>query len=462
MPSLGADMDAGRVIEWLVKPGDRVKRGSIVAVVETDKANIEIECFSAGVIDEIVVPEGTKVPVGTVLASIRGDEGAAGHEPAAPAVPPAKPAEAAVVGAPEAVGAPTPLIRQLAKRSGVDLASIAGTGPHGTITRADVEAAASAAEAAPLALAAPAAPVVTPPPPSPGPSARKRVSPLAARAARELGIDLARVTGTGPDGAITRADVERATRAGAPSPSGPPAGVPSEPPPPSAGPRPAEDKQLAMRRAIGHLMARSKREIPHYYLESHIDVSAMLAWLQAANEERTVTRRLLPAALLLKAVALACTEVPDMNGFWIDDGFVPGDGIHLGVAISLRQGGLIAPAIHDADRMTVDELMDGLKDLVKRTRAGTLRSSEMSDPTITVTNLGEQGAERVDGVIYPPQVALVGFGSVAERPWAEGGMLGVRPVVVATLAADHRASDGHRGGVFLAAIERWLQKPEAL
>jgi pyruvate dehydrogenase E2 component (dihydrolipoamide acetyltransferase) len=151
-----------------------------------------------------------------------------------------------------------------------------------------------------------------------------------------------------------------------------------------------------------------------------------------------------------------------MNGFWVDGAFKPSEAVHVGVAISLRQGGLIAPAIHDVDKKGLDEIMVNLQDLVKRVRAGVLRSSEIADATITVTSLGEQGVETVFGIIYPPQVALVGFGQITERPWAANGMLGARPVMMATLAADHRASDGHRGGLFLATIERLLQEPEKL
>jgi pyruvate dehydrogenase E2 component (dihydrolipoamide acetyltransferase) len=207
---------------------------------------------------------------------------------------------------------------------------------------------------------------------------------------------------------------------------------------------------------------RSKREIPHYYLGTQIDLRRALEWLERENAARTVTDRLLPAALLLKAVALAVHEVPEMNGFMAGEEFAPSQAVHLGVAISLRQGGLIAPAIHDAGRLGLGELMRALRDLVSRARAGKLRGSEMSDPTITVTNLGDQGVDTVYGVIYPPQVALVGFGKIAERPWAAGGMVGARPTVAATLAADHRVSDGHRGGLFLAAVDRLLQHPEAL
>ncbi|MCC6554296.1 MAG: 2-oxo acid dehydrogenase subunit E2, partial [Polyangiaceae bacterium] len=221
-------------------------------------------------------------------------------------------------------------------------------------------------------------------------------------------------------------------------------------------------RALAMRRAIAAAMARSKREIPHYYLATDVDMSRAQAWLTAENLRRPVSERLLLAVLQLKAVALALREVPELNGFWVDGALRPSAAVHLGVAISLRRGGLVAPAIHDVDGKPLGALMAELGDLTRRARAGTLRSSEMADPTITVTNLGDQGAMLVHGVIYPPQVALVGLGKVTERPWAAGGMLGARPVLTATLSADHRASDGHRGSLFLDALSRWLQEPEKL
>ena len=217
-----------------------------------------------------------------------------------------------------------------------------------------------------------------------------------------------------------------------------------------------------MRAAIAALMARSKREIPHYYLQTEIDLTRALGWLHEENLSRPVAERLLPSALLLSAVAHAVVEMPQLNGFWVGGAFRPADGVHLGVAISLRGGGLIAPALHHADRKSLDELMAGVRDLVGRARTGRLRGSEMSDPTITVTNLGERGVDLVHGVIYPPQVALVGFGGVRERPWASDGMLGVRPTVIATLAADHRASDGHTGSRLLTLIDHRLQEPEQL
>jgi pyruvate dehydrogenase E2 component (dihydrolipoamide acetyltransferase) len=175
-----------------------------------------------------------------------------------------------------------------------------------------------------------------------------------------------------------------------------------------------------------------------------------------------VADRLLYGVLLLKAAALTLREVPELNAFWQDGRLIIQPSIHLGVAVSLRGGGLIAPALHDVDRKSLSDLMRELRDLVTRVRADGLKSSELADPTITVTSLGERGVEAVYGVIYPPQVALVGFGKLVERPWCVGGQIVARPLITATLAGDHRATDGHRGGVFLAAVDRLLQEPEKL
>ncbi|MCS6780970.1 MAG: 2-oxo acid dehydrogenase subunit E2, partial [Geminicoccaceae bacterium] len=286
------------------------------------------------------------------------------------------------------------------------------------------------------------------------------------------GVPLERIHGTGPEGAVTVADVEAAARgAAAEPPTPPPAPAEAAPAAAEAAPPPAAAKPAArrgfdpaeMRKAIAAAMSRSKREIPHYYLESTVEMRRALAFLEAVNRERPPPERLLPATLLLKATALALREVPELNGFWLEGGFRPGPGIHPGWAIALRGGGLIAPAIRDADRLALPELMARLRDLVARARSGGLKSSELGDATVTITSLGERGAEAVFPVIYPPQVAMVGFGRITTRPWVdeEGGLV-ARPLVRVSLAADHRASDGHLGSRLLAAIEELLQKPEQL
>ncbi len=396
MPSLGADMQFGTVVEWRVKPGDAVKHGDVVAAVETEKGVIEVEIFESGVIETLVVQAGQKVPVGATLAVLSGDGKRVEAEPARPA---------AISPAP---------IAPVKEDTAPSKISIAPPGEQ---------------------------------------PARLRVSPLARKRARELGVDLSGMVGTAGDGSISLADVERAAER-----------VSSEVAPTISAPplTPRGLDLVAMRRVIAVAMARSKREIPHYYLATTIDMRRALDWLGAENDKRPVTKRLLYSALLIRAVALALRTTPELNGFWIDDAFKAGDGIHVGVAISLRQGGLVNPAIHDVDKKNLDEVMESMLDLVNRARTGHLRSSELSDGTMTVTNLGEQGVQSVFGVIYPPQVALVGFGKITERPVAANGIVGVRSVLDATLSADHRVSDGHRGGRFLITVDRLLQEPEKL
>lgn len=333
LPSLGADMTEGKLLAWHVQPGDSVKRGQVVAVVDTSKAAIDVEIWQDGVVQELLVPVGDKVPVGTVLATLR----APGE---APTVAPAMPKEPATPPATQGDQASTGAVRTV---------------------------------------------------------------------------------------------------------------VPAAP-----------DRQKDMRRAIAAAMSRSKREIPHYYLAETIPMSRALDWLQQRNEGLPISGRILPAALLLKAVALALKRTPELNGFYLDGQFQPSAVVHAGVAIALRGGGLVAPAMHDAQGKSLEQLMRDLADLVKRARAGSLRSSEISAATITITNLGDQAIESVFGVIYPPQVALVGLGGIAVRPWVINGVVCAQSVLCATLAADHRVSDGHRGALFLAELRDLLQQPQAL
>jgi pyruvate dehydrogenase E2 component (dihydrolipoamide acetyltransferase) len=390
MPILTADMSAGTLVEWRKKPGDALERGDIIALVETDKGLIDIEVFTPGVLEKIVVQPGGTVPTGAVLAIIR-EESPTGMPAPALAFPPPPPPHPG----------PLPL-----------------TGERG---------------AAPIA---------------PAPPGRLKISPLARKLAAELGVDPATLRGTGVGGAIRREDIEQAAAARAVAPA--------------EKPREALDRQARLRQAIGAAMARSKREIPHYYLATTIDMHRAMTWLAEENLKRPVTDRLVYGVLLIRAVALALKEVPELNSVWRGSELVRSEAIHVGVAISLRGGGLVAPALHDTAAQSLGDLMRSFRDLVQRARSGGLRSSELSDPTITVTSLGEQGVETVFGVIFPPQVAIVGFGKLVERPWALAGQVAARPVVTATLSADHRVSDGHRGGLFLAAVDRLLQAPALL
>jgi pyruvate dehydrogenase E2 component (dihydrolipoamide acetyltransferase) len=424
MPSLGSDMVEGTLLEWRVKPGDHVKRRDVIAVVDTDKAAIEIEVFEDGVVEALLVQPGQKVPVGTVMAVIQTEETAA----------------SGVEAAEGAAG---------------ETAAGSGVSPRAPLKPQGI-------------------PEVEKTPQLPAAAERIKASPYARKLALEHAIDLSLLQGTGPQGSINAADVQRAWVEAAKTPGREVAGGPMAEQPPQVQrevalpqfPSPEKpaptDYQAAMRRAIAAAVTRSNREIPHYYLQTRIDMSRTLRWLESENLKRSIKERLLPVIPLLKAVAMALEDVPDLNGYWLDDRHQPREAINIGFAISLRQGGLIAPAILGADQMSLDELMEALRDLITRARSGRLRSSEMTDATITVTSLGDLGVETVYGVIYPPQVALVGFGKTMEQPWAENGLLGVRPVLSATLAADHRATDGRRGAQFLDALNRILQEPSKL
>lgn len=390
MPQLGADMRSGKLLSWRKKVGDRVRRGDIIAEVETDKADIEVEAFSTGIIEKLLVQPGEQVPVGTRMAIIQ-EEGKPAEAAARPVVQP--------VPAAPPPPAPVPAIGGIPPRPA---AGIAG--------------------------------------------ARVHISPAARKLAADLGVDPATVVGTGPGGRIMLEDVQQAAKARALQ----------------AAPEAVPDRQTRMRQAIAAAMARSKREIPHYYLATTIDMNSALVWLTQENLKRSVEERLVYGVLLLKAVALALRQVPELNSFWKEGKAVPSPDIHVGVAISLRGGGLVAPALHHTDQQNLTDLMRNFRDLVQRARSWSLRSSELSDPTITVTSLGEQGVEATYGIIYPPQVALVGFGKIVERPWVVDKQVVPRSLITATLSGDHRVTDGHRGGLFLAAVDRLLQEPEKL
>ncbi len=398
MPSLGADMDEGRVIEWRVAPGDVVHRGDLVAVVETEKSDIDIEIWHDGVIEEFLVDVGQLVDVGTPIARLR------------------------------AVGADT-------------AATTATPPPTDAPTDAPAPAAAPAAAPAPAPARAMSAP-----------GDRVAASPLARRLAAEQRIDLRGLTGSGPAGAVIEADVVAAAashpdRTDTPSPATP------------AAPRRSAD---TMRSLIAERMATANREIPHYHLSRDLDTGTLEAWLAERNAQRPIAERILPAACFVRAVALAAARHRELNGFWIDDHFEPAESVNVAMAISLRRGGLVTPHVEHADERTLDEVMAALGELVAAARTGNLRASWMTGATITVTHLGDTGADLVHGVISPPQVALVGFGRSRRRPWVIDDDIVVRPVVTTTLAADHRATDGAVGSRFIATLAELVDRPEEL
>jgi pyruvate dehydrogenase E2 component (dihydrolipoamide acetyltransferase) len=388
MPSLGADMEDGTLIEWRKKPGDSVKRGDIIAEVDTQKGLIEIEVFEEGTLAELLIREGTKVPVGTVMALINPSKIAVGTKKEEPIS--LQPIEEKKVP-------------EITEKSSEEI--------------------------------------------------HLKASPLARRIASENNIDLSLIKGTGEAGAITKEDVECAIN----QQSEPEKSTGIEIPIPEKISTPVE----TIRAAVAAAMSKSNREIPHYYLEKKIDMTLATAWLLEANRQRLVKDRLLPVVLLIKAVAKSLQDFPDLNAVW-ENGLQTKKDINIGFVVSLRNGGIIVPALHQANVKTVDEIMAALNDIIPRARVLKLRSSELSDSTITITNIGQDGVDTVYGVIYPPQVAIIGFGSVSEEPFAASGMLGIRSVLNVTLAGDHRATDGLTGSRFLVALDKNLQNPESL
>jgi pyruvate dehydrogenase E2 component (dihydrolipoamide acetyltransferase) len=383
MPSLGPDMESGTLVSWQVKPGDTVKRGDIVALVETDKGVIDVEIFVAGTVAKLLVEPGAHVPVGTVLAQLSGDE-----------------PSAVVAAAPDRISQPEPV------------------------------------------RAAPATALL----PTVQPTAQKRqkISPAARARAHALGIDTSTVIGTGAGAVVTLADITKLAAHAVPAA------------------RSSADQVHDMRRVIAKAMSRSKREIPHYYLSLDCCFSKARNWLEQHNSSVSIEQRLLPSALLLKAVALAARALPDFNGYYKDEAFVPSSDVHVGMAIAMRGGRLVAPAILNGDQKALPTIMSELRDLATRVRAGHMRATELALSTITVTSLAEEGVAWMMPIIYPPQVAIVGFGSILERPWIVDGAVRTAPVITITLAADHRVTDGRTGARFLRHMHDALQAPEIL
>jgi len=374
MPSLGADMEAGTLRKWLVKPGDRLSRGDIIAEVETQKGLIEIEIFEEGKVDSLLISVDEKVPVGAVMALIDADKKAKEQKLSSPVIP---------------------LPASARQKTGVN-----------SMRRKN---------------------------------SRVKISPLARKIAAQNNIDISTIKGSGKGGAITKEDITLAI----------------------AQKEPARTSTKDIRSAIASAMSKSNREIPHYYLEMKMDMRQALAWLAETNKQRPVKKRILLTPLLMKAVANSLQQVPELNATW-ENGIHLKERINPGLVISLKKGGIVIPAVLDANRKSTESIMEVLSDLIPRARAFQLKSSELSDSSITITALGNGGSDKVFGVIYPPQVALVGFGGIREEPWAENGMLDVRPVMTVSLAADHRATDGHTGDRFLMALRTHLLNPHEL
>ena len=459
MPQMGYDMQEGTVVRWRKNEGDDVARGDVLADIETDKATVEFEAYVSGVLRKIVADTGVAIPVGELIAVIGGrdepldDIGGAGGAPAeAPAVQtgpaPEAPEAPAVQSDPAPAGAvgevrASPIARRLARERGIDLTRVSGSGPGGRIVERDIL---DYLEPAPE----PPAPVVE--------SGRvERASPLARRLARERGIDLALVTGTGPGGRIVERDIlDYQPPAPAPEPD---AEVAPEPAPADTAGERADLSR--MRQVIAQVTGDSKRDAPHFYLSATVDMTRAMALRRDVNDAAPPESRVSVNDLIVKASALALQRHPKFNAFFRGDHLQMNHGLNIGIAIAL-EAGLIVPGIAACESKSLLEIAAASSDLIARANRGTLRNEEYSGTTFSVSNLGMFDVDSFAAIIYPPHAAVLAVGKVSEQPVARDGQLAIAQTMQATLSVDHRVADGAEAAQFLMEIKGLLEKPVGL
>ena len=450
MPQLGYDMREGTIVRWLKEEGEDVTRGEIIAEIETDKAVVEFSPTTGGVLRRIVAGAGDIVPVGQLIAVIGDADEALPDELVAPTSPvaaaaavPATPAPAPTPVAesppavPEGEVRASPIARRLAREKGVNLANLTGSGPGGRIVEADVLAAAAVLSAPGGVLA----------------------SPLARRLAREGGIDLSSLTGSGPGGRIVEADVLAASAAPA---AETPAPVPAEAAAEQAVAPAGDQVQLSrMRQTIARVTSDSKREAPHFYVASDIDMSKAMDLRRDINDQVDPDSRVSVNDLIVKASALAIGRHPKFNSFFRDDYLQMNPSINVGIAIALESG-LIVPGIPGCEGKTLAEIAVDSRDLAARATSGTLRAEEYTGTTYSVSNLGMFGVDSFTAIIYPPHAAILAVGAVKEQPVVRSGEITIAQIMKATLSVDHRVADGAEAAQFLSEIKRLLENPVSL
>jgi pyruvate dehydrogenase E2 component (dihydrolipoamide acetyltransferase) len=471
MPALSPTMEEGTLAKWLVKAGDTVRSGDVMAEIETDKATMEFEAVDEGVIAEIIVPEGSEnVKVGAVIArlTVEGEEAAPAPAPAAAKEAAPAPAASAPAAAPAADGpAATPTAKKLAEQNGIDLASLTGTGPKGKITKEDVEAAivAGGGSISP-ALAPTAAPT-----PAPTASGERIVaSPLAKRIAADKGIDLALVKGTGPNGRIVKEDVEGFTpgAAAASAPVATAAAAPASAPTPAPAPAIeggapfAEEKLSGVRKVIARRLTESKQTVPHFYLTIDIRLDPLLelrAQLNKSLEPDGV--KLSVNDLLIKALARALIRVPQCNVSFHGDTLRRYSRADISVAVAAPSG-LITPVITSADTKGLAAISTEMKTLAGKARDGKLMPHEYQGGTASLSNLGMFGIKQFDAVINPPQGMILAVGAGQQAPYVVNGAIEVATVLHASGSFDHRAIDGADGAQLMEAIKQLVENPMGL
>lgn len=421
MPDLGPSIDEAQLTRWMVTAGTAVRRGDVIAEVESDKALLDIEAPADGVIGELVVEAGGRVRVGQPLARWAGEDAglAIAVERGAPA-----PAESA-----DAAGSPPDAAAADVAAAGAVVADVAAT----------VAVPLEARREASVAAAEPA-------------QQRVFASPLARRLARQHQLDLARRRGSGPNGRIIKRDIER-WLAEAPAPA--PAAASD-----SALAQSVLEPHSAMRRTIANRLTEAKRDIPHFYLTIDCDVGALLA-LRAQLKETSPDLLLSINDLVVKAAALALAETPSLNVHWTEEGLRRLSTIDVATAVA-TPGGLVTPVLREADRKSLRIVSAELRALAERGRLGRLRPEEYRGGGITVSNLGMHGIREFAAIINPPQAAILAVGSVEPRPVVRDGQIVAATLMTCTLSADHRAVDGATAAAYLAAFRRFIERPLAL
>ncbi len=461
MPALSPTMEEGTLAKWLVKVGDKVSSGDIMAEIETDKATMEFEAVDEGVITSIAVSEGSEgVKVGTVIATLAGEDEDTGAAPAPKAASAATPAK--VEAAPAAVPAPvaasvgavsvSPIAKRIAAERGLDLAGIKGSGPDGLIVRADVEA---TKPGGPPAVAAPAVAAAS--------SDRVVASPLAKRIAAEKGIDLASIKGSGPGGRIVRADVEGIS-AGSTGPAETVSvALPTTTASSFASDIPHETVKLTMmRKTIARRLTESKQQVPHIYLTVDIRLDALLKLrgdLNAALEPRGI--KLSVNDLLIKALGAALLQVPACNVSYTPEALIQFHRADVSVAVSTPTG-LITPIIVDAANKSMSAISAEMKALADKAKAGKLQPHEFQGGTASLSNMGMFGIKQFEAVINPPQGMIMAIGAGEKRPYVLDGALAIATVMSATGSFDHRAIDGADGAKLMQAFKGLVEMPLGL
>ncbi len=472
MPALSPTMTEGNLAKWHKKEGDEVRSGDVIAEIETDKATMEVEAADEGTLGKIVVPEGSEgVKVNQVIALLLGEgedktalEGADLAEeratvagptepaPAAPAAQAAKPATAAPARTPESRGngqAATPLARRMAAEAGLDLAALAGSGPHGKVVKADIEAVLAGGQTVTL-------PAVLRAAVAGGSGGRTFASPLARRMAREAQLDLAQVPGSGPDGRVVKLDVARAMREGATRTA--PRAAPAPAAPAAAGEAPYEDVRVSqMRKIIAERLTQAKQTIPHYYVTVDCEIDQLLA-ARAQLNARPNAEKLSVNDFVIVAVARALRDHPQVNAIWQGATIRRYKRVDVAVAVALPDG-LITPVIRDANAKSIDQISAEMKALAEKARAGKLVPEEYQGGAFSISNLGMFGVKQFDAVINPPHSGILAIGTGEERPVVRNGQLAVGTVMTITLSADHRVVDGATGAQFIATVKRYIEAP---